>query len=443
MARAKTEGPLSQKILSLSLLVALVAAGLMFSAGPAHARTFTVNNTADVGNGICNESGCTLNEAIGSANDNPGADAIGFDIPGSGVRTIAQNSPLPDITGPVTIDGYTQPGSRKNTRAIGGLDAVVLIELSGTGSGLDILASGVVVRGLAINRGSGSGIGIRSGTGSRIEGNYIGTDPGGTLDRGNFCFGVVIDGGGEHTVGGTTAAARNLISGNNCDGVEISDNSKGGNKVQGNLIGTQGDGTSPLGNSDHGMLVNSDDNLIGGAEPGAANTIAFNVRNGMFFESSASSKATCNRILGNSVFSNGGVGIDLEGGIEDAAGRTANDPGDSDAGPNALQNFPLLSSASVSDAGTTEIAGTLESTPSTKRKKKTFTIQFFSNPSTSDEGKTFLGQKKVTTNRRGQASFSFEGSVPVGAGESMVTATATGPGGNTSEFSAPRVVVRP
>jgi CSLREA domain-containing protein len=439
MVRAKPEGPLARKIWTLGLLVALVAAGLMLSAGPAHAKTFTVDSTVDPGNGTCSAAaGCTLREAIVSANDAPGRDAIAFDIPGSGVRTIALSSDLPDITGPVTIDGYTQPGSSPNTRATGALDAVVLIELSGAGSMLDINASSVVVRGLVINRSSGNGIEIDRGTGSRIEGNFIGTDPSGTLDRGNFCFGVQIDGGEKHTIGGTSPEKRNLISGNNCDGLEISDNGKGGNRVQGNLIGTQKDAISPLGNSGNGMYVDCPSNTIGGTQASAANTIASNVGVGIAVDLAGDRADTGNRILGNSIFSNSGLGIDL-----DEDGRTANDPGDPDAGPNTLQNFPVLSSVVVTEENTTEIEGTLDSTPSTKRKKRTFTVQFFANPSASgEEGKTFLGQKRVATNRQGKASISFVAPEPVRAGENFVTATATGPGGNTSEFSEPVPVSR-
>jgi CSLREA domain-containing protein len=104
MPGAKTEAAPGRKMWALGLLVALVAAGLMLSAGPAHATTFTVDNTIDPGNGTCSAAaGCTLREAITVANDTPGRDAIAFDIPGSGVRTIALSSDLPDITGTLTI----------------------------------------------------------------------------------------------------------------------------------------------------------------------------------------------------------------------------------------------------------------------------------------------------------------------------------------------------
>jgi len=140
--------------------------------------------------------------------------------------------------------------------------------------------------------------------------------------------------------------------------------------------------------------------------------------------------ATGNRILSNSIFSNGAIGIDLN-----ADGPTANDPGDTDTGPNNLQNKPALSSAKKSATGTTTVRGNLNSTPD-----KTFNIQFFSNPSGTDEGKIYLGSKSVTTNGTGNVSFTFSTKKTIRLGQN-ITATATGPGGNTSEFSAPRKVV--
>jgi CSLREA domain-containing protein len=92
------------------VITALAAASLMF-ARPAHADTFTVNNTFDPGGGTCDPNdGCTLREAIEAANETPGADTINFDIPGSGVRSIVPDSKLPEISQAVTIDGYSQPG---------------------------------------------------------------------------------------------------------------------------------------------------------------------------------------------------------------------------------------------------------------------------------------------------------------------------------------------
>ena len=105
--------------LALVLLLALAAASLLF-ARPAHADTFTVNNTFDPGGGTCDPNGgCTLREAMEAANETRGADTIDFDIPGSGVRSIAPESKLPEISQAVTIEGYSQPGASPNTLARG------------------------------------------------------------------------------------------------------------------------------------------------------------------------------------------------------------------------------------------------------------------------------------------------------------------------------------
>ena len=100
--------------------------------------TFTVDSTGDQadatpGDGVCAGSGgCTLRAAIEEANAFAGADVIAFDIPGKGVHKIAPLSPLPQITGAVTIDGYTQPGAAPNTSPTSaGINAVLMIELSG------------------------------------------------------------------------------------------------------------------------------------------------------------------------------------------------------------------------------------------------------------------------------------------------------------------------
>src|SRR5215212_28082 len=95
----------------------------MLAVKPAHASTtFTAINANDTGAG-------SLRQAITDANNTSGADVINFDIAGTGVHTIAPESALPQITEAVTIDGYSQPGAKPNTKAVGS-DAVLKIELS-------------------------------------------------------------------------------------------------------------------------------------------------------------------------------------------------------------------------------------------------------------------------------------------------------------------------
>ena len=404
------------------------------------AKTFTVTTASDTGDGACGGT-CTLREAIGASNAVLGQlpNTIKFNIPGGGVQTITPTSNLPAITRPVLIDGYTQPGASPNTLATG-TNAALKIELNGTnapfGFGLSLFdTSNSVIRGLVINRFAGSEIAINSANNNRVEGNFIGTNPTGTLDSPIKGLGLNVDNAIGNTIGGTTPAARNLISGND-EGMEFLSSSQG-NRVLGNLVGTTASGTAPLGNTDWGVAMFGtfiSDNEIGNGTAAGANTIAFNGKDGIEIDNLDS--ATGNTISRNSVFSNGGLGIDLIGGTEtdDTNISTPNDAGDADAGANNLQNKPVITSAKTSSTKTT-ITGKLNSTPG-----KTFKIQLFSSPSGQNEGKRFVGQKSITTDGSGNATFTFSPASKVAVGQA-ITATATKTStGDTSEFSAPRRV---
>jgi hypothetical protein len=342
------------------------------------------------------------------------------------VATISPASQLPTITEAVTIDGYSQPGAKSNTLAVGN-DAVLKVELSGpgSGSGLRIGAAYSTVKGLVINRwGEGIHISESGATGNKVVGNYVGTDSSGTKDLGSH-HGVHIIEAPNNAVGGAAAAERNVISGNDAYGVAIDGANAGGNRVTGNYVGTDASGTKDLGNSLDGVhIALAPNNAVGGTTAGAGNVISGNGRDGVGI---VMAEDTGNRVLSNSIFSNDGLDIDLLGGTENAAGTTANDPKDPDTGPNKLQNFPVVTSVAKN-----AIKGTLNSKPGTS-----YTVQLFSNPSGEDEGKTLVGQRSVTTDGSGNASFSVKPSSEVAPGQS-VTATATDPEGNTSEFSAPK-----
>jgi hypothetical protein len=187
--------------LTASLLAGLAARSAYAS------TTFTVNQTGDAPDAFTtsntcdtdvftNGDQCTLRAAIQQANATAGADAINFAIPGTGIKTVVVNSQgfgaLPAITEQVTMDGYTQTGASPNTKAVGN-DAALKIVLDGinAGPGRDGLAidgaSNSVIKGLVIHRFSGDGIDVfgTGAVGTRIEGNFIGTDASGTLDKGN------------------------------------------------------------------------------------------------------------------------------------------------------------------------------------------------------------------------------------------------------------------
>jgi len=249
---------------------------------PASGVTFTVTNVFDSGPG-------TLRQAIVDANASPGHDTIAFNIDGVGPHSIYPVLALPVISDPVTIDGYTQAGSSVNT-ATNSLNTVLMIELNGQFAGGG-MASGLTlsnvnnctVRGLAIHGFSSNGISVYLSSNNHIEGNFIGQGVEGLgLDLGNGGMGIHVAGngisgvGGSNQIGGVTAEARNLIAGNESDGVRIELSLQ--NRVQGNLMGTDITGTFPVAilGAGHGIFVYdfSSDNQIGGTDPGARNVIS-------------------------------------------------------------------------------------------------------------------------------------------------------------------------
>lgn len=157
--------------------------------------------------------------------NNPGTDSIHFNIPGAGPHTISPTSQLPTIspTNPVIIDGYTQPGASANTLAVGS-NAVLKVELNGSNAGALAnglaISGGSTIKGLVINRFAAAGIRI-SGSGNSVQGNLIGTDVNGTVALGNQGEGInAIAGSSGTLIGGVTPEARNLISGNRSVGVQ-------------------------------------------------------------------------------------------------------------------------------------------------------------------------------------------------------------------------------
>lgn len=270
------------------------------------------------------------------------------------------------------------------------------------------------------------------GPGATVQGNYIGTDVTGTKMFPNTDEGIqsgITVFSNNHVIGGTDAGAGNVISGNDL-GIRLGGLSSppSGVVVQGNIIGLNAQGTAPLPNFLLGISVAGDNNIIGGIQNGAANKIAFNGLAGVEVNTGAG-----NSIRGNSIFSNGGLGIDLDF----TSGVTPNDLGDLDFGANNLQNFPVVMSV-FSNGGNTTIQGTLNSTPNT-----TFQIDFYSNAAVDGsghgEGALFFNTTPVTTDASGNATFNvtFPMALPTGR---TITATATSPSGSTSEFSAADVM---
>jgi hypothetical protein len=284
-----------------------------------------------------------------------------------------------------------------------------------------------------------------------VQGNFIGTDITGTMALPNAYSGITVQ-GHDNLIGGTAAGAGNVISGNAIGGVlfeddlEATHNTVTGNRVQGNFIGTDLTGTLNLGNGIWGVALQGHANILGGTQTGAGNLIAYNhvagvtmsgvgdgghlVQGNTIHDNTGPGVAVevghNSRIVGNSIYANTGLGIDL--GWD---GVTLNDPQDSDVGVNNLQNFPVLTA--VNPGPSTRVAGTLNSLPNT-----TFQLDFYANrgadSSGYSEGQRYLGSFNVTTGPDGNASFDLS-SLGASSASEWITATATDPDGNTSEFS--------
>lgn len=342
-----------------------VLATLWLAAGGAAAATFTVDSAGDgadlvIGDGVCSAgTGCTLRAAILEANATPAADTIEFALPAGAV--IAPAGALPVLAAPVVVDGSTQPGWSA------GAPVVVLDgAAAGAANGLVVAAagSGSTLRGLVIERFGGSGVvlagsdsvlegswirdnavegvGVTGGgnriggvgpaarnvisgnssdgiqifgtgaVGNVVEGSYIGTDPTGAAADANGSTGILVLAAGNR-IGGTPAGAGNVISGNPI-GIQIREPGSSGNVVEGNRIGLAADGLSPLGNSNIGVMISSaPDNRVGGVDLGARNVISANPGIGVFV---TGAQATGNAVEGNFI----GTDVDGAGSGATAAG---------------------------------------------------------------------------------------------------------------------------
>ena len=230
------------------------------------AMAFTVTNTADSGAG-------SLRQAIIDSNTNPGADTISFAI-GSGAQTISPTADLPPVNDPVTIDGTTQPG-------FGGTPLITLSgALTGSGLGLKVAAGSTTVRGLVVNNCSLAGVQFILNGNDHLEGCYIGTNSAGSAAAPNF-DGVIVFSVSGNVVGGTTAAARNVISGNNDNGVDVAGVTLLGNTVQGNYVGTNAAGSAAVPNVHDGVHVNAKLTKLGGLTAAERNIISGNAANGV------------------------------------------------------------------------------------------------------------------------------------------------------------------
>ncbi|MBI3416657.1 MAG: hypothetical protein HY043_15300, partial [Verrucomicrobia bacterium] len=326
--------------------------------------------------------------------------------------------------------------------------------------------------------------------GCQIEGNRIGTDITGTTAFPNL-IGVLVDVHRGNVIGGSNPTAGNVISGN---GVGILVKAADTPVIQGNDIGVQADGVTPLSNGVGVWLAYSGFNGRGGPQV-LANVIAFNARCGVVVggdialgeypsdlnviqgnwihdngkgqdvldlltsqgarlgdifnvfavrDGFAGDGAgiyvlggASNRITGNMIYGNRGLGISLKGATQPPAGAASspvlNDFDDFDHGSNERQNFPVIRSAE-GPLGTVTLEGFLRTKPSSQP----YLIEIFASqaahPSGYGEGETFLGSFSALVGFGGSATFTQDFALPPKP-LFWITATATDEFGNTSEFS--------
>ncbi len=358
----------------------------------------------------------------------------------------------------VDIDGYSVGANGGEGIDISGDDNLI----GGSFDTLRNIISGNIASGVTLNSAAER---------NDIFGNIIGLNNKVSEKVGNGFSGIFIGGGDRNNIGGNNDDLGNYIGGNNSMGIYLYLNSNY-NDIYNNKIGVDKDNKPGLGNGSHGIWgILASYNRVGASTGGGVgNVIADNDGYGIIFTDDSvgnwirfntvfehtfagisivkgddhlithneitdngtagigisGASSTGNEISENSVYANGGLGIDLEadGSVE------VNDSLDADSGPNGLQNFPFLN---LTTGGTT-IEGELFSTAN-----KDFTLEFFSNvtcdSSGNGEGKTYLGKKDVTTDGSGHVDFSAV-MVSSFVNGDMITAVATEKlSRNSSEFS--------
>jgi len=314
-----------------------------------------------------------------------------------------------------------------------------------------------------------------------VQGNFIGTDASGTRrlkgPTNEAESGVGVGDARNVLIGDLNPSERNIISGNNGDGVSvIAWGGPGSYRIQGNFIGTDITGTKAVGNSGTGVFLNdSSDVQLGGSESTAGNIISANFTGVVVVSYGITDGANVirrNRIgtgeagtedLGNmfqgvvvqGTFTNGNTFGGSVGeanlishnsnGVFLALGASgtqilsnqiyANDGGPGISAFGAAREADVTLSASTRNGARTVVTGGMTGVPDAR-----YVIQFFGNETLDKpgvaEGQAFLGATEVTTGPDGRAAFVEELAVTLDPGR-WVTATATRPGGNTTPFSNP------
>ncbi len=350
-------------------------------------------------------------------------DAIGIAI-GTGNNLVGGSAPADHnvITGEIVVTGTPADSNIIRNNYIG-LDAT---GASTAGPGTISLRDGAQHTVIDSNVVSGTYRGVEmtgSGTSYNTVTNcLLGTDYSGIVPMSTGLIGVYLtDNADYNTIGGIDAG--NVIASWTYRGIVIDGASN--NTIQGNWIGTDRDTTVDMGISNEAvhLLTGASENLIGGTSAGEGNVIVYSNGDAVRLSDDA---GTGNAILGNLIHGNG-YGIDL-----DPDGVNVNDALDTDTGPNNLQNAPDMTNVNIT-SNDTHIEGVLNSEGS-----KTYRVEFFANQTIDNDnlgqGEILIGYGDFTTDASGHAAIDIHFGLEITPGY-YVTATATDPDNNTSEFS--------
>ena len=329
---------------------------------------------------------------------------IGGTLPGTG-NVIAGNGTNVDI------NDLTNGGAASDSIVQGnliGTDATGTVGIANQGYGVsilnnptDMLIGGTTPAARNVISGNLAGVYVFDNSfDNTVQGNYIGTDITGAKAVANTQQGFITGAttstmipAGDTTIGGSVAGAGNVISGNTMDGIQIAGTSLGpygedtadqGNFVLGNFIGTGATGKTSIPNGGNGidLISSATNNIIGGTAPGSGNLIANNTGNGVLIDPGTGSG---NNTIANIIQSNGGAGVRINTGNGNRISQNSIS-GNGDLGIN-LQNAGANLNTNCNSSNTG--ANNLQNAPS----------------------------------------------LTAGSGTAYITATATDPNGNTSEFS--------
>jgi CSLREA domain-containing protein len=310
-------------------------AGNVISGNSSNGAEINVNGTVVLGNLIgVNAAG---NAALGNTADGVLVDGGGTNFMIGGAAAGAGNVISANGAAGIAINAT---GGVVQQNLIG-TNAAGTAALGNGSDGVQILAGGATVGGTAgaatrniISGNTGNGVFVYAVSGNAVEGNYIGTDITGATAIGNGADGVLLEFATGNTIGGTISTARNIISGNLKNGVEV-DLVSGpvGNLVDGNYIGTDVTGAAKVGNSGNGVLLSTAaNNTIGGTISGARNFISGNTGQGILIIGSGS---TGNQVLGNYIgtnaagngtLGNSGSGVDISNAPNNSVGSKIGSP---------------------------------------------------------------------------------------------------------------------